>query len=848
MNLVLHQFKKEFRYQLSRWLGFLVLLGFDLALKLEWLFPMVPGGPWRGWMEMVTLIVGLVGCFLLWGCAEDRPGSDQSFISVRPLSLGQYTLARVLVWFALLVVPMVLQNTFYLVLSQRPWSDVLQIARQEGLAVVALTGFLLPLSVLLRQSKHWWMVVVVVLAYLITSKLVDAWIENYHSVTPSRSQNQQGRYAGLILFGLGAYGLAYQQVRRALTQRGKLLGLMALTIGALFLGRAWPHHAAAQDQALVDELAPSLKVNLDLSDWEYEESPGGKDKKQTIYAKSRLATGQAGIHARLRLVSGRVSQNGVSQPTKVSLSESSLKYFYQGYQAELFKLNAGLKSLFPEGTLFTSGVEGETFWLFSSADSRTQVAPLSGLDLEPSSALTVDADYAVDWFQRDIAVNLPLVAGAAVDSVSERIEVLRVEGNVDALGNHKLGSITADIAHYSRDRWDLPQETTLLLHSPERKLVWMDNIRQGTSQIRASGTGWSRRVTRHEWLYVLNHKDGERTAAQTKNLRLMLLRNRYLGTHTLQWQSPGITLNDYRGDRNIHRLNASNLYKGQEARVFHNRLATLTVPDANSSERAVRRYLYDLLFTTAKTGASYIPNVHPDIKNAFAPLGRDHLALMMSVPAEAWPGWSNRPPKTVLIESITDSQQDLVIDSALQNAQMVNVILSKGWKEQAKRLKAEILRRPKLPIHADYLLLAWADAESYEKLLPSAVSDRNGNIREALSKDPTMRPRLEVAVEAEFEAESPLISGSEVCNVETVAAAATDLGNAEALDICLNWLACSGDFRGIETPYPELLDAEGKDLWQRGLDEEKQWPRYRKLKAQDFTYLPDQRAWKLKGP
>ena len=125
MNLILHHFRKEFAYLRLRWFGFLALLGFDLAVNLEWLFPLRAGVQPPAWLVYLPWVLMLVGVSLLGSCPEDKPGSDRSFISTRPLPTRAYWLTRVALWLLLLVLPVVLQNALYLLLSGRPVMEML---------------------------------------------------------------------------------------------------------------------------------------------------------------------------------------------------------------------------------------------------------------------------------------------------------------------------------------------------------------------------------------------------------------------------------------------------------------------------------------------------------------------------------------------------------------------------------------------------------------------------------------------------------------------------------------------------------------------------------------------------
>ena len=61
MNFTFHHFRKEFAYLRLRWFGFLALLGFELAVNLEWLLPMRAGMATPSWLAFLPVVVLLSG-------------------------------------------------------------------------------------------------------------------------------------------------------------------------------------------------------------------------------------------------------------------------------------------------------------------------------------------------------------------------------------------------------------------------------------------------------------------------------------------------------------------------------------------------------------------------------------------------------------------------------------------------------------------------------------------------------------------------------------------------------------------------------------------------------------------
>ena len=845
MNLALHHFIKEARYVSLRWCVFLLLLALDLAVNLEWLFPLGADFTPPQWLDYLSPIIGLVALSLLPGCPEDRPGQDRSFVSTRPLPLSAYWMARVAVWLALLVLPYVLQNGLYLALSHRPWSDVMRGMWERGWTCVSLTVFVLPLSALLRWSEAWWMAALVGGTTFLVSKIADAIGMKWASIMLSQNQSPAGWAAGFTLFGIGAMSLTWWHQRRRFGTKGKAAWLVGMACVALANSYVWPFgvpQLTATDEARVKQMSGGLKIEFDLPGLNFDGFE--KEYGRFLNAYATIETGQRGVHATLRDQNTRVSQTGRSFASETNVSMSSRRYGWNGYQSQVQNTGTAVRDLFPAGTLFSVSGPMSFAWEGRLQNRLAQLVPPFP---DPAEPLRIETNYDVDWFQRDLAIDIPVTKGSHGACENHAWTILRVQENTTTTGPQQ-GSLTLDLRWDQRVKWNERHDVRPVLYSPERQLVWLNPVQTVPGASRASATSWLRSTTRLQWNNVLNHADGESTGVHVENLRLILLRCRYLGTSQWSWKSPDMRLNDYTANANDPvRIDDSHLYKGREVKAFQERLATLKPPTADTPEIEVRRYLYDLIATIARTRAVYQNAAFADITKAFRPLGEHHLPLLLSMPDSLWPGWSNRPPSSLLDTYLTDAHREEVIDLASKESHLARTLIKKGWVQEARRLQPDIIKKPQLSRAMTELLIAWDDEASHERLITEQQRWPRDDSMEALDKTPALRPRLEAIARDRFAGITPVIKEEWGWDVEDLALAC-DFGSREALDICLRWIALGGDMsERCGWPRPKLLDRDGTKLWKEKVDSDQQWPRYRHLKTEDFDYLPDQRAWKLRN-
>lgn len=846
MNLTLHHFCKEFRYLRVRWLAFLVLLGFDLAVNLEWVLPMRAGVAAAVWVSYLPVVILLAGLALLLSCPEDRPGSDRSFIGTRPMPVQAYWMARVLMWLLLIVLPVVLQNGLYLVMSGRPAADVMRGMWERLCFAAGFSAWLLPTLVLWRRSELWKMVLTVALTLGFVSKVLDvaaaAWWE-YH---PSYYQTWPGRAAGWAVFAMLSGVLAWRHLTQGYSFKRRLMMTLLTGFVALLTARFWAWKDSppkAQDAAMVAKLAPGLQFNVVLSRARFEGAE--KSYGPRLTAEVDENTHMQGVHVVLRPQRSDFVQGGSTRHSESTERNHYRRSPFDTPQMEVFRGDRNLRDFFPKGTLLISNDEYFPKWTLLE-QPNTALATFSKPYPKFDEPLSIDTDFLMDWYQRDLALDVPVTAGARGGCEDVRWEILRV---TPAAGPQP-GALTISLRMESRAHWDAENGHAILLHLPQQRCVRLEPTKQVIMGERGEHTGWRHQQIDLTWNHIFNHADGEPTGVEISKARLVLLRSRFLGQSQRHWKSPEMRLADLPShwSKSLQWFESKALYAGREVKAFQERIATLTPPTAESTEKEARRYAYDLFSAASVTQAVYTYAAHPLIAEAFEPLGRHDLPLMLDLRSQTWPGWSNKPPNNQLERYVTEEQREVVIDRAPSQAMLADLVVRKGWAEAAKRLKPQILSCPVLPPGADELLTAWKDdADAVARMLKEIPNDLNGVFIHALDKLPETRPAIEARVSEQFEEAVLLIPSNK--NVLSLRRAA-DFGSAEAFEICLRWLSIGGDLppRSRSYPAPKLLKADGSDFWQKRMPEHEQWPFFRRLKVSDFEYVPDKRAWKFRQP
>jgi hypothetical protein len=477
MNLVLHHFLKEFRYLRLRWFAFLALLAFDLAVNLEWLFPLQAGTEPPSWLIYLPLVLMIAGASLLGSCPEDKPGSDRSFISTRPLPARAYWLARVALWLLLLVLPVVLQNALYLLLSERPVLEVLTGTWARAVWVIQSTAWLLPMTALWRRGEFWSALGLLAAGWLLVDRLVDFTAYTVLHCSLSYVQSVVGATFGMTLFAAGILWMAWRhQGRRTATFRRRLLVMFGIGLTCFLSARLWPWHEKDQpsDQARVHELAPNFKTEFDLTSLGFNGFEQEMDRH--MYARASSQTGDTSVSVRLRQQRACITQEGREQYSAFDQNYLQHRNNLNRTRETILSADQVLRDLFPTGTIFTT--KDERSWWGSNSETYTHLANFQQPYPNPDKPLRVTTDYEIDWYQRDLALDIPLKEGSEGQSDSHSWRVMKVTKNQNEAGTPSLGQVNVELHVQARSIEDIEADwqrtTTVLLYSPQRRLVWLD--------------------------------------------------------------------------------------------------------------------------------------------------------------------------------------------------------------------------------------------------------------------------------------------------------------------------------------------------------------------------------------
>jgi len=847
MNLTLHHFLKEFRYLRLRWFAFLVLLGFELAVNLEWVLPMQVGVPTAGWLSYLPVVILLTGLSLLLSCPEDRPGSDRSFISTRPVPAQAYWMARVLIWLLLIVLPVVAQNGVYLLLSGRPAADVLRGMWERLCFAAGFSAWLLPALALWNRREVWKALFTVALSLVVLSKTLDVVAAAWWQFYPSYDQTWPGRAAGWAVFAVLSGVLAWRHLTRGFSFKQRLAMTLLTGCAGLLTARFWAWEdvpLVSTNEALVKKLAADLTFDINLSKAHVEGAEKSYGPRLTSHVDSD--THMQGVHVVFQPERSDFDQAGSSRHVDNTARNTYRRNLrYDAPQMEAFRGDRNLRDFFPKGTLLMPYDEYFPKWTLND-QPNTKLAVFAAPHPKFEEPLTIGTDFRVEWYQRDLAIELPVAEGARGMCDDVRWEILRVK----RVEGPQPGALTVSLRVESRAHWEPENGHAILLHLPQQRVVRLEPAKNQVVSGRGENTGWRHEQVELTWNCIFNHADGEPTGVETSQARLILLRSRYLGQSQLHWKSPEMRLADipsYWGN-NLQWQEERALYAGREVKAFQERMATLKPPTAESTDKDTRRYVYDLFSAASVTRAVYTYAAHPLIAQAFEPLGREHLPLMLDLRSYSWPGWTNKPPNNQLERYVTEEQREVVIDRAPSQSMLADLVVRKGWAEAAKRLKPQILASPVLPPGGEELLIAWKDdPDAVARMLKEARDDFNGGIIHALDKLPETKAAVESVVREQFEDAVPMMVSMKS---SLAVSRAADFGSAEAFDLCLRWLALQGDMpsRIFSFIRPKILNADGSKFWDKPMPDHERGPFFRKLKVGDFDYVPEQRAWKFHQP
>lgn len=839
MNLILHHFRKEFCYLRLRWFAFLLLLGFDLAVNLEWVFAPQWGEQAPTWIGFIP-IVAAFAALSMEGCPEDRPGNDHRFIGTRPLPRRTYWLAVLLAGLVLIVVPAALQNGLYLLLSSRPLADVLRGMGERAFFIIGLGLWMLPMRALTLEREKWLTGGLALIIAIVGVFWLPLLLQLIDEDAPRFDLPPSSWMHATLTLAVALSLLAWVNDRRPLSPLVRIGSMALLLMGALLLCLYWPMRTAPlenRDPARVAALAPEFRPTIHAEEVSYHEWARTPDSTGSLYLRSRIHPAAPGIHVALTPKGARVEQGATVTDDQWESWRNPSRV-----DENLRRVDSNLAALFPEHTLFVQQPETQTRWTGVWNSSSNPFAGLSPA-FDHEQAVKVQAHFCADWWQREKLLDSACVAGttaSAADVSWTLVEALpnQLMGEKNALVP-KRGAFSVRLRLHARRHWDHGVATAFILHSPQRRLAWVGQVER-LHDVRGGGTGLERQTLTLGWQDILNYADGEDAKVDPAQLRLVLISGRHLGESTWTWHAPPLVPRDHSSESNQRQIPGM-IHAGGDRNSFRERMASLKAPTAQSSEAEVSRYLYDVVMATQSDWGSNSEATKQDEEAALTPLFEHHLAYLLDVNALRA---GDSVAEKLMLKHLTEGHRDAVIQHLEKSPHLIRVVLQRGWAEAARAYWHErLMRSTHLPHEFIPLLIAWGDAASMDRIVTAMSYRLDSSHFDEVPRPPELMARLRPLADGQFRASTPFANA--MTESSRALKTAADFGNVTAMELCLRQLALDGKADCFNSPLPHLLDGQEKRIWMSYEEPESNTKLFRHRVVGNFEYVPEKLAWRV---
>ena len=543
MSPVLHHFRKEFRWLWPRWAVFLIVLSFDLAMSMGWASPMQIDGKY-GLYEMMTALLWMVALWVgISGAPEDSADDGRAFTATRPLSRRHYWLARLLVWLLLVMLPIALETGLYLVLMQRPWSDVGLGMAEQILAVGSATLWVLPAVLLFRSWQRYVALVVFfalwigefgreVLTYLF--KLISFQpSETFLMVEPMRYV-QSVWLVGPLMVAL----LAWHQ-RRELSLFARLLGLAVLLLicqaVAVLPMMDIPQQPLADATLLrhLEEVPPEVHAR----DIEVSQSTDDQmNPRLRLVPKVKFENLPRAMVPSVWDDGSLFRQKSRELPTFPSGDRAYKDLSYISYMMFGRALGGDLPAPWPMDALTMD----------SGNNHNAMLLPLLPVLEDMKTPVEVDMRWGVHWIQMRELGNTPLKVGSRIQSPEAELEVVGIEVGMDGRGSKSPTSITLTVREGFRllggqnSFW--PMRPMLMIHAPDKRFIWQKEV-NGFTDWRAMRHGWMRTLKKVSFGDVLRPGTGV-TKENVSLQQLVWMKPDYIGSTRHESKIKDLSLSD----------------------------------------------------------------------------------------------------------------------------------------------------------------------------------------------------------------------------------------------------------------------------------------------------------------
>lgn len=838
MNHTFHHFRKEARYLMPRWWPWLMLLGIELCLDLEWLVPLhAQGATWPAFAFMGTWGAGL----LLAISSPPEDGAEQGFIATRPLPVLSYWLARVSVFAGMIALPLIMQEVLYLALSHRSAGEVFAGAGERALRVVSVLGW----AAAMRALWQGWRLV----AALVLSVVVVAW-------SLGGFLNGVGIGDSILLVwhvGIAAVAIGLLLVLVAVKRRleGSVRAMVAAQgvgcvvvawIASHWLPATWLDRAT--DQPRAEALAQQAQFSIPIKNLTFYPEAGGENIDGRFGGKLEAQPLPAVCDYWMlpKTAQARTTDNPLS--TAVS-RQPSMIFFSEAFLCSpdsFYDKGPALLSSMPTGTILVLGKAPGYPPSGRFAELPALQRPLPELD----TPVTVEATFETHWLDWSPLLELPVQPGAEAATRDVQWKVKDIHFGKDGSGKSAPDAVTIECGGASSQGIfsQVGENTAFILHAPDRGLIWISAPLEWLPIARAPLSSWARQARAITWRGVLARPDGTAVGLDRSRLRLIVIQPRHLGTTSWTWQPPPMKLADHIREKSWGYSTNEHLNRGTEQQAFDARMASLTKPGATASTLEVHRYLWDVL--SAARGLEFSEQMPPQhLRELLAEAAAPHLDDMLAMPDSIASDWANTL-RDVLNPMLTDQHKPVLLEQLPKREWLAPIIAARGWTAEAVQALAPQLQgtRP-LSVHLRKLLLSSNDPAVRQRLLDNfrRNPDEGYEVIDHLVRLPELRADLKTLADELWRGFQPVLGIKQDNRLRL----AIKMGNAEALSIALRLAAMSDETAGsvhrLVFDLPRLLGLPQPPPNARPADLA---PQYRALKASDFMYRTDTLLWEKK--
>jgi|GEM_PF-6928688 len=461
MKEVFHLYKKEVQYLKLRWLLWLGVLLFELAVNAGWLVKLgdydhaaLAYLPWITWL------------FAAWLAAsyspEDKPFTGSGFFRARPLKSSSYWISRVVAFCTLIMMPLAIQEAVYLTVSGRPWSSIMEGLIWKSWIGIAALSWLIPMT---AWFNHFRLIMALGVCYAsgyVGFQAAKWLLSDFISATWAMDiMRWPVVWNVLLIYGVCVAALIYgsrsKKEQWGLITKLVIVGLLALASPVLAMYWSVRTQSVTQtDQAKAEVAAKRTAIEPRLYTLQAA-SKNFRSKRRSVSLETDVIVQDKGIGFYTRPHPDTATPEKNPHAFKIE----PRRFFWEYFSSST--TDQGIASLFPPNTLFANEWNNNRF-----------ISLLLPQKFDRDKPLSLSKNFDLKWIEWSSPLNTALKQGTIACTLRSRWKILKVLTDVDAAGKNSPGTITINL----EVEWDANEKDTnpgglhLALYSPERKMAW----------------------------------------------------------------------------------------------------------------------------------------------------------------------------------------------------------------------------------------------------------------------------------------------------------------------------------------------------------------------------------------